>query len=319
MYQKFIGIDIGKYEFYSAIHGEKEVSVYENNAVGIARYLEEWASKLSSALIVLETTGGHELALIRALQEKGYAVHRANTRKVKHFIRSFGQLGKTDTIDALGLAKYGYERHADLEVYKEPANKILQKLLLRRNELTKMLVQEKNRLQSPEQEILTESIDRMIAYFTEEIKQIEKKINLIYEQDNSLLETKKILQTIPGVGEVVASTLLAFMPELGQANRKQIASLAGVAPHPNDSGTKQGYRFTRGGREEVKRILFIAAMAAAKSKGALGDFYRRLVESGKRKMVALVALMRKIIVIANARMRDHFIETGQVNANATIT
>ena len=208
MYQKFVGIDIGKYEFYNAVHGEKEVSVYENNAAGIAGYLEEWASKLSSALIVLETTGGHELALIRALQEKGYAVHRANTRKVKHFIRSFGQLGKTDTIDALGLSNYGYERHAHLEIYKEPGNKALQKLLLRRNELTKMLVQEKNRLASPEQEALSESIGRMIGYFTEEIKQIENQIHLIYEQDKSLFEAKKVLQTIPGVGDVVASTLL---------------------------------------------------------------------------------------------------------------
>ena len=286
---------------------------------GIARYLEEWSSKLSSALIVLETTGGHELALIRALQEKGYVVHRANTRKVKHFIRSFGQLGKTDSIDALGLANYGYERHAHLEIYKESGNKVLQKLVLRRNELTKMLVQEKNRLQSPEQVVLIESIRRIIACFTEEIKQIDAQIKTVYEQDKSLFEIKKVLQTIPGIGEVVASTLLGFMPELGQANRKQIASLAGVAPHPNDSGTKQGYRFTRGGREEVKRILFIAAMAAAKSKGSLGDFYKRLVdETGKKKMVALTALMRKIIVIANARIRDHLAETAQINSNSSV-
>jgi len=154
----------------------------------------------------------------------------------------------------------------------------------------------------------------MIAYFTGEIKEIDAQIDVVYQQDSSLSESKKVLKTIPGIGEVNASRLLAFMPELGEANRKQIASLAGVAPHPNDSGTKQGYRFTRGGRAEVKRTLFIAAMAATRSKGELGGFYKRLVdERGKKKMVALTALMRKIIVIANARMRDHIAETAQAN------
>ena len=132
----------------------------------------------------------------------------------------------------------------------------------------------------------------------------DSRIKEIVNKDELLRCKQKELKNIAGIGDTVSSALLSYIPELGGLNRKQIASLAGVAPHPNESGTKQGYRFVRGGRSQVKRMLFIAALTATRSKGHLGAFYQRLVEKGKKKMVALVALMRKIVVIANAKIRD---------------
>lgn len=128
--------------------------------------------------------------------------------------------------------------------------------------------------------------------------------NRLYQHNALFVQLLQCLQTVPGIGFVTAIQLLALIPEIGQLNRKQIASLAGVAPHPYESGLTIGYRFTRGGRPDVKNVLFMAAMTAARSHSPLGEFYQRLVANGKKKMVALTALMRKIIVIANARVRE---------------
>jgi transposase len=124
-------------------------------------------------------------------------------------------------------------------------------------------------------------------------------------------QKRDVLKTVPGLGDIISTNLLAFMPELGVADRRQIASLGGVAPHPNESGKKIGYRCTRGGRANVKRMLFMAAMTASRSNSKLGEFYQRLVAAGKKKMVALTALMPKILVIANARLIDFYLEIEQ--------
>ena len=315
MYQNFVGIDIGKFEFVVAIDGNKSTITYENNNKGIAKFMTEQASCLSEGLVVLETTGGYEMAVIRALQLKGYAVHRASARKVKFFIRSLGQQSKTDHTDAKGLAHYGSERHAKLTLYEESGNRMLQKFVLRRDALTQALVKEKNRLKSPEQDLVILSIERTIVFFKSEIAEIDAQIKSIYEQDERLQAQREVLKTITGIADVTASSLLAIMPELGTINRKQIAALGGLAPYANDSGNRRGYRFTRGGRGSIKRVLFLAAMSAAKSKGSLGIFYKKLIDSGKKKKVALVALMRKILVIANARMKEYLLAEQEQTKN----
>lgn len=306
MYQDFIGIDISKADFYVAFHGETEVKVYSNTETGHKQLYTDSAKKLKKGLVVLETTGGHELALTQYLQKQKCHVHRANTLKVKHFIRSFGQLGKSDAIDALALAHYGFERHPSLTLFIEPPEKELQKLVLRRADLVKMRAQEKNRIKAPDQKTLQESFERVINLISEEVDLIDKQIDALFEKSKTLQKKREVLKTLPGIGDVSSTQLIAMMPELGTINRKQIASLAGVAPHPNQSGKKDGYRATRGGRAEVKPVLFMAAMSASRGKSRLGDFYRKLVDSGKQKMVAMTALMRKILVIANARMKEFY-------------
>lgn len=308
MYQNFVGIDIGKDSFFVALHGHKAVKSFTNSTSGFDTFCKTYLKELPEALCIIETTGGYEVALIEHLQENGYYVHRANTRKVKHFIRSYGQLGKSDAIDAQALSHYGSERQDSLELYVPQPRKKLLKLVQRRLDLKHMLVQEKNRLKAPDQKELADSFKVIIQAIEDQVKIVDEQIDVIYVKDRELREGKKVLKTIPGIGDITSFQLQAMLPELGKANRKQIASLAGVAPHPNESGKKIGYRPTRGGRQEVKSVLFLAAMSASRSKCELGDFYRKLVGAGKKKMVAMVALMRKIVVIANARMRDHFLE-----------
>lgn len=306
MYQYFIGIDISKNDFSMAMYGEKKATVYPNNLEGFTAFFSDYQTCLKKGLVILETTGGYELSLIHYLQGQQCAVHRANARKVKYFIRSFGKLAKSDSIDASGLALYGYERHEKLELFKVNSQEKLLKLVQRRIELKQMLVQEKNRRQAPNQHVLKRSFNAIISTIESELKLIEKEIDALCKSDPLLQEKKKILKSIKGIGDIIAVELLALLPEMGTINRRKIASLGGLAPHPNESGNRIGYRSTRGGRADVKPILFMAAMTAARSKSNLGEFYERLLKAGKKKMVALTALMRKILVIANAKMKDFF-------------
>lgn len=304
-YESFIGIDIGKHSFFVVIHGNKKVDEYKNTPSGINGFIKSHKKNLIKGLCILETTGGYEMGLLLALCSYNFAVHRANTRKVKHFIKSYGNAAKTDKLDAKNLALYGFERGKTLELFT-PASDLasdLYEMIQRRTDLKQMLVAEKNRLKSPRTGRVKESIQSHIDILKIKLETITKEINSLIEQDPLLKEKKRILKTIPGIADVIANTLLVLLPELGQLTRREIASLVGVAPRSNDSGTMQGYRRTTHGRAGVKPLLFLAAMAARNSNSNLKIFYEGLIMRGKIKMVALVALMRKIIVIANARLK----------------
>jgi transposase len=305
LYTNFIGLDIGKFNFVVAVYGSKVTKEYENNPRGISSFLKDYKSILSNSLCVLETTGGYEMRLSFTLCDKNFAVHRANTRKVKNFIRSFGNQAKTDALDAQALAFYGYERKEILEKFVPSSKKSLDlyELVQRRQDLKQMLIAEKNRYQAPRANLIKKSCITMIKMLTKQVEAIDAEINALIENDADLKAKKETLKTIPGIGNIIANELLILMPELGKINRKEIASLAGLAPRANDSGVHRGYRRTGYGRNTVKPILFLAAMAARNSKSPLRDFYLKLIANGKKKMVALVALMRKIIVIANARLK----------------
>jgi transposase len=307
MYHNFIGIDISKNDFVVAIHGSKKTFRYLNNSKGFNDLLEKHPILKDNSFVVLETTGGYEKALLEYLLVEKIIVHRANTRVVKHFIRSTGQLAKSDNIDAIGLARYGYERHAHLDCYKPNENnrQKLVKYTLRKQDLKKQLVAEKNRVQAPDQECTKESHQRVIEFLEQEIVILDSLIDNLIKDCEFLTRARDLLvKEVAGLGKATAISLLALMPELGNLNRKQVASLAGVAPYAYESGKKIGYRKTYGGRADLKPVLFMSAMTASRSNGKLGTFYNKLVESGKKKMVALIAVMRKIIVIANAKIRD---------------
>jgi transposase len=305
LYNNFVGVDIGKFSFVVAIHGQKQVKEYDNDPSGIKSFIKDYQKYLSKGLCILETTGGYEMRLVLTLCEAGYAVHRANTRKVKHFIRSLGNSAKTDKLDSKALALYGYERSARLECFTPQSKQALAlyELVQRRQDLKRLLVAEKNRLKAPRANLVQESCRAMIETINQQVQLITEQINAFIEQDPGLKAKKEILKSIPGIGDITANELLVLLPELGTLSRRQIASLAGVAPMANDSGTFKGYRATGHGRSDIKPILFMAAMAARNSNSSLKSFYNRLIEAGKKKMVALTALMRKIIVIANARLK----------------
>ena len=305
LYSNFIGIDIGKFTFVASIYGKNTIDEYENSSIGILEFIEQNKNILSDSLTVVETTGGYELEFIYSLIAADYKVHRADTRKVKNFIRSFGTSSKTDALDAKALSKYAYERANQLELFSPSSRNDIElfQLVQRRHDLKSMLVAEKNRLQSPSNNMIKDSITSIIAILGEQVNNITHKIQLIIDSEPELKRKKNILTSISGIGNIIAFELLVLLPELGQLCRRKIASLAGVAPRANDSGKFCGYRRTSHGRGGVKPILFLAAMAARNSKTPFKDFYENLVAKGKKKLVALTALMRKILVIANAKIR----------------
>lgn len=308
-YQNFVGIDIGKLEFVVGWLSNKKATSFKNEVEGWSKFIDQHQTELSESLIVLESTGGYEKGLLTFLVDKGFSVHRADTRKVKNFIRSFGKYAKTDAIDAVALANYAKERSASLNLYQPPTatEERLKLLTERRQDLTQMLTQEKNRAKAPLNKPLLQSIGVVVKCLEEQLAAIKDEVAAIISEDRDLVLKKKILETITGVGSATASSMLALMPELGRLDRKKIASLAGLAPHPKQSGQKTWYSPTIGGRRDMRPILFMAAMGAQRSKGThLSECYVRMTASGKKKMVALTALMRKIIVIANAKIRDEF-------------
>ena len=303
-YHNFIGVDIGKFSFVVSVYNNKETKKFENNSQGILLFLEHYKPFLGKSLCILETTGGYELELLMNLCDNNISVHCANTRKVKNFIRSYGNEAKTDKLDAKALALYGFERRDKLELFvpKSTNDSELYQLALRKQDLMKMLIAEKVRIQGPNVKFTKASCKFMIETIVDQIRLINDRINALIEANKTLSSRKDTLKAISGIGEVSANQLLILLPELGTLNRKQISAL--LAPRANDSGTYKGYRSTMNGRDNIKPILFMAAMAARRSKSQLRSFYEKLVSKGKKKMMALTALMRKIIVIANAKIRD---------------
>lgn len=308
--QYFFGIDISKDVFDIAIFADNKTYQFDNNNSGISKFYKEFKTKLQSSFVVLENTGGYELKLLLFLHNRSITIHRADTRKAKNFIRSYGGKAKSDSLDAIALSLYAKERQHILPVYIQKNETLtkLQYLNARRLDLTQMQTQEKNRYQSPVAEhdlFFKKSTARVLKHLKLEIERIEEEIRKLVESSDELKIKSLTLQTIDGIGEKTAMTLIALMPELGSLTRREIAALSGLAPYAYESGKHIGYRRTYGGRVGVKQCLYMSAMSAARCKtGKYSAFYKKLIESGKKPMVAIVALARKIIVVANAKIRD---------------
>jgi transposase len=299
----FIGCDVGK----------SHVIVFDSRCgrtvslLNQPEALADWAARIEPGyLVVCEATGGYEAALLAAVSAAGLSAHRADARKVKAFIRSFGTLGKTDAIDARALAGYGRERHAQLAFWRpsEAECDRLHALVTTRTDLVAARQACRNRLAAPGGGHVRAHLQPLLDCLSAQIAAIEAAIEAALDAHPTMRVAAQILRAIPGVGPTTAATLLALMPELGQLNRRQAAALAGLAPHPRQSGTLDAYRRTRGGRPQVKRAIFMAALSAVRHNKPLTAFYERLIANGKKKLVAITAVMRKLIVIANAKIRQ---------------
>jgi transposase len=257
-------------------------------------------------LVVCEPTGGHEGLLLEECLRAGIACHRADTLKVKSFIRSYGTHGKSDAIDAGMLGGYGRERWAKLDLWqaRDPDEVRLRALVRRRQELIATKVAEKNRAKAPGGHNLAASFEAVIKVVERQILTIDAAIRELIANSSTLKHRAAVCMAMDSLGPIVAAKLLAILPELGSMTRRKAAALAGVAPHPNDSGLKRGYRKIRGGRPDVRTTLFMPALRAAAGKGEFAPFYKRLIANGKKPMVAIAAVMRKIVVTLNARLRD---------------
>lgn len=302
-----VGIDVSKDTLVVFDQASQALTRVDNDRAAIVRLI---ASLAPGTLVVCEPTGGHEALLVSALVVQGIACHRADTLKVQAFIKSFGRLAKTDAIDARALAQYGEERWKQLPLFqpKDEAQAELAALVARRQDLVAFRIAETNRSKAPgKNKTLARSYKTVLACVQRQIEKIDEQIEELITSSRALSRRKQICCSLPGVGTRTAIALLATMPELGTLTRRQAASLAGLAPHPRDSGTLKGYRKMRGGRPEVRKSVFMAALVGARANGPLRAFYQRLIDNGKKPIVALSALMRKIIVILNAKIRDEII------------
>lgn len=300
---RFIGCDVGKASIVVFDSQSQRTETISNQTAALA----ELAERLDdTCLVICEATGGYETLLLQVMVAAGRPAHRADARKVKAFIRSFGILGKTDAIDAKALARYGQERQSSLARWQacDPQRDRLQALVLTRRDMVAQRLACTNRLQAPGAEPVEAYLTAIQTCLDNQITAIECEIATVIAQHEPLRRAAGILIGITGVGPKTAAALLALMPELGHSNRRQIAALGGVAPHPVQSGATDAYRRTKGGRPEIKRVLFMAAMSAARHDDKLSAFYARLIANGKSKLLALTAIMRKIIVIANARLKE---------------
>lgn len=305
-YLYFIGIDVSKDTFHVALHNSPKTEQFPNNSKGFSQFLSSIEHPINQYFITLEATGGYETNLLLFLCQQGFATHRLSTLKSSHYLRSLHVFGKNDILDSQALARFGAERHDNLPIFVPQTQEMqqLQTLRMRRDDLVAMRVSEKQREKHPNYSSLKDSLNKVCDILTQEIAIIDKKIAELIDNNHVLQSKKKILTKFKGVGEQTGNLLLTMCPELGTLTRRQIASLAGVAPHPRESGTYQGYRSTKGGRSQVKRGLFMAILSAKKHNPVLKKFYDGLIARGKKSMVAMTATMRKMIVILNAKIRD---------------
>jgi transposase len=260
-------------------------------------------------LMVCEATGGHERPALEAALALGLAAHRADAAKVKSFIRSLGGAAKTDAIDARWLARYGQERGAGLTRWTPPARdrEALASLVRHRQDLLAARTEAKNRRAAPSSDPFRDLLDQQIAFLDQQLEALEARIAALVASQEDLARAEATLRAVPGIGPVAARTLLALLPELGRLNRRQAASLAGLAPHPRDSGQAKRRRHVgHAGRYGLKPVLFMASLSASRRHPQLKLFAERLSNAGKPKRVVLTAVSRKLVVLANALLSpDH--------------
>jgi transposase len=298
--KRYIGIDISKEYLDIAVSGTDRKWRAENNTIGIQRAIKK-LKKESSLQVVFEATGGYELELWRALTEAGLEASPVNPRQVRDFAKAKGILAKTDTIDAKVLAGYGQAMEPRVMAF--PDTQELKELIARRNQISAMIVSEKNRIQAVRGKQVRESIVVNIQWLEKLLAEIDEDLNKQIQENPEWSEKIEILKSTPGVGKVTATALLAEFPELGTLNRHEVAALAGVAPLNRDSGRMRGKRTCWGGRATVRRAIYMAALVASRHNAVIRDLYQRLIEAGKPKKVALTACMRKLLIILNAMLK----------------
>ena len=258
---------------------------------------------LSPQRVVLEASGGYEVAVAAALGAVGLPVVVVNPRQVRDFAKSTGTLAKTDRIDAEILAWFGEALRPQLRALKDEQTQALEALMNRRRQLSEMLVAETNRLATAPRAVRRDIKDH-IKWLRRRLKDTDNGLNAAVKHSPMWRVRDDLLQSMPGVGRVTSLRLLASVPELGALSAKKVSALVGLAPFNKDSGTLRGRRCIWGGREQVRCTLYMAALTATRCNPVIGAFYRRLTAAGKPHKVAMTACMRKMLVIMNAMVRD---------------
>jgi len=296
----FVGIDVSKAQLDVAQRPAGRFTV-PNTEAGLTQLLAHLAAE-PPTLIVLEATGGVELPLTGALAAAGLPVVVVNPRQIRDFAKATGQLAKTDALDAQVLAHFADVVRPEPRPLPDAQTQELAALVTRRRQLIDMLTAEKNRLASARL-VVRKQLRAHITWLERALDQADRDLAEVLRQSPIWREKDELLRSVPGIGPVLATTLLANLPELGTLTHKQIAALVGVAPLNRESGTLRGTRTVWGGRAQVRAALYMAAIVAARFNPVIRAFYQRLCAAGKAKKVALVACMRKLLIIVNAMLK----------------
>ena len=299
----FVGIDVSKDHLDVAVRPAGEAWQVSHDPQGI-NSLTERLRELAPRLVVVEATGGMEMALTGELAAAGLPVAVVNPRHVRDFARAAGQLAKTDSLDAHVLAHFAEAMQPKPRDLPDASAQELRALVARRRQLVEMTTAEKNRMRTATPRVRTK-VQEHVRWLEDSLKELDKDLADSIRSSPMWRTKEKLLRSTPGVGPILSMTLLSDLPELGVLNRGEIAALVGVAPFNRDSGTLRGKRKVWGGRSQVRAVLYMATLVATRFNPVLRDFYQRLCAAGKPKKVAITACMRKLLTILNVMVKHN--------------
>lgn len=299
---QWVGIDISKATLDVHLRPLGKTFQVANKETAISGLIEELQT-YSLNLIVLEATGGLETELLIQLQAAQLPVALINPRQGRDFAKAAGKLAKTDAIDAQVLAHFGEALKPQVVAMESDLARQLKELISRRRQVVEIQTAEKNRRDRSRGKALTD-IEQHLEYLEQSLKKLNQEIEELTQSNQAWIEKVNLLKTIPGIGQVISTTLVSYLPELGQLTAKQISRLVGVAPINHDSGQHKGKRMINGGRAPVRASLYMGAVVAIRHNPIIKDFYERLLSRGKPKKLAITACVRKMLVILNAMVRD---------------
>ena len=299
-----VGIDVSKDHLDIAVRPGGEAFTVERNAAGVEQ-LAERLRMVSPHVVALEATGGFETVAAATLAAAGLPVVIVNPAQVRAFAKAIGQRAKTDPIDAAVIAHFAEAIRPQVRPLPDEATRLLADLVTRRRQIVEMIGAERQREKRMTVPHLRKSIARLIKALEKELAGLNTDIDDTVRGSPVWREKEDLLKSVPGVGPIIASTLFAELPELGRCGRRQIAAVAGLAPFTRQSGQWRGKSFIGGGRQAVRTALFMGAMVAKQHNPVLKAFFDRLVAAGRPKMIALIAVARKLLTILNAVLRDN--------------
>jgi transposase len=300
----YIGIDVSKDRLDVHVRPAGEAFSVTRDETGLAELVTRLGA-VGPALIVLEATGGFETIVATTLAAAGLPLAVVNPRQIRAFAQACGQLAKTDALDAAIIARFAEAVRPQPRAVPDHAARALGELLARRRQIIGMMVAERNRRRQLTQPRLVKTVDRVLATLQKQLSAVETDIDTAIRDTPAWREKEELLTSAPAIGPKIARTLIADLPELGTLTRRQISALVGVAPFSHDSGKHRGKRAIAGGRPSVRAALYMAVLVAIRRKLPLATTYQRLRDAGKPAKVAIIATMRKLLVILNAIMRDN--------------
>ncbi|MFV7709985.1 MULTISPECIES: IS110 family RNA-guided transposase [Shewanella] len=312
-----IGVDTGKSQLDIYIRPLDVFFTVPNNENGIKQALAT-IKKHNPQRIVIEATGRLEMPFVLACTEAKLPIVRANPVHIKRFAGAIGRRAKNDRLDAQLIAHYGEAIKPDLTVIKAKNIRLMSDLVIRRNQLLAMQTMEKNRIQILPKH-LHSTMTPILTAIKNQVSKIENKLVKLIEDCPEYQTKNTLLQSVPGIGSIAAASIISNVPELGYITNKQAASLIGVAPITRESGRYKGKRVIQGGRAQVRTVLYMAMMSAMQCNPVFKDTYARLLEAGKPKKVAIIACVRKMVVILNSMLRDGIMWDQNIAQNKGLT